>query len=58
MKLALVALLFCAACGHGEAALRDEQGKSRHYRDAWESRAQEVAQLKARIADLERQGCR
>ena len=58
MKLALVALFLCAACGHGDAALRDEQTKSRHYRDAYESRAQEVAQLKARIAELEDQNCR
>ena len=42
----------------GLAALRDEQTKSRHYRDAWESRAQEIAQLKARIAELEQQNCR
>ena len=58
MKLALVALLFCAACSHGEAALREEQAKSRHYRDAYETRAQEVALLKARVADLEQRNCR
>ena len=58
MRLGLAALLFCAACSHGDAALRDEQAKSRHYRDAWESRAQEIAQLKARIAELEQQNCR
>lgn len=58
MKLALVALLFGAACSHGAAALREEQSKSRHYRDAYETRAQEVEELKARIADLEQQNCR
>ncbi len=58
MKLALIALLACAACSHGDGALREEQAKSRHYRDAYESRAQEIAQLKARIAELEKQNCR
>ena len=58
MKLALVALLFGAACSHGDGALREEQAKSRHYRDAYETRAQEVEELKARIADLEQQNCR
>lgn len=58
MKLALAALLLCAACSHGDAALRDEQSKARHYRDAYESQAQEIAQLKARIAELEKQNCR
>ncbi len=58
MRLALVLLLAAAACGHGDAALRDEQAKTRRYRDAYETQAQEIQQLKARIADLERQGCR
>jgi hypothetical protein len=58
MKAAVVAVLLAAACGHGDAALRDEQSRSRHWRDAYESQAQEVAQLKARIADLEKQNCR
>jgi len=58
MKLALVGLLLAAACGHADAALRDEQTKSRHFRDAYESQAQEIAQLKARIAELEKQNCR
>jgi hypothetical protein len=58
MRTALFALLFLAACGHGDAALRDEQSRSRHYRDAYESQAQEIAQLKSRIAELEEQGCR
>jgi len=58
MKLALVAVLLCAACSHADAALRDEQAKSRHYRDAYETQAQEIAQLKTRIAELEKQNCR
>lgn len=58
MKLALVALLLGAACSHADAALRDEQARSRHYRDAYETQAQENAQLKARIAELEKRDCR
>lgn len=58
MRLALLGLLLAAACGHGDAALRDEQTKSRHFRDAYESQAQEIAQLKARVAELEKQNCR
>jgi uncharacterized tellurite resistance protein B-like protein len=58
MRLALAALLFAAACGHGDAALREEQAKARKYRDAYETQAQQVQELKKRVADLERQGCR
>lgn len=58
MKFALLALVLAAACSHGDAALRDEQSKGRHYRDAFETQAQEIAQLKARVAELEKQGCR
>ena len=58
MRLTLVAILLAAACGHGDAALRDEQTRSRHYRDAYETQAQEIAQLKARIAELEKRDCR
>ena len=53
--LALAVLL--VGCSHADAALRDEQARSRHYRDAYESQAQEIAQLKARIAELEKQSC-
>ena len=52
MRAALAVLLLAAACGHGDAALRDEQAKGRRYRDAYETQAQEIAQLKARINDL------
>ena len=58
MRLAVVGLLLAAACGHGDAALREEQAKARHYRDAYETQAQENAALKKRITELERQGCR
>jgi hypothetical protein len=58
MKLALLSLLFAAACSHGDAALREEQAKARHYRDAYETQAQEVQQLRKRISELEQQGCR
>jgi hypothetical protein len=58
VRLALIALLAAAGCGHGEAALREEQARTRHYRDAYESRAQQIEQLKKRVAELEAQGCR
>jgi len=58
MRIALVGLLFAAACGHGDTALREEQAKARHYRDAYETQAQQVEQLRKRVAELERQGCR
>jgi len=57
MKIALLGVLLAAACGHGDAALRDEQSRSRHWREAYESQAQENAQLKARIAELQKQNC-
>jgi len=58
MRIALFALASALACGHGEAALRSEQEKARHYRDAYETKAQENDQLKKRIAELESQGCK
>ena len=58
MRLRLVALFLAAACSHGDTALRDEQARSRHYRDAYETQALEIAQLKARIAELEKRDCR
>jgi len=58
MKLALVGVLLAAACSHGDAALRAEQAKARHYRDAYESQAQEIQQLKKRVAEMEARGCR
>ncbi|HZR11092.1 MAG TPA: hypothetical protein VFA79_21055 [Myxococcales bacterium] len=58
MKLVLLALLFAVGCSHADGALREEQAKARHYRDAYESQAQQVQQLKKRVAELESQGCR
>jgi hypothetical protein len=58
VKLAAAALLLAAACGHGDAALREEQAKTRRYRDAYETQAQEIQQLKKRVAELEAKGCR
>jgi len=46
------------ACGHGDPTLREEQAKTRHYRDAYETQAQEIQQLRKRVAELESQGCR
>lgn len=50
-------LLLAAGCGHSESALRDEQAKSRRYRDAYETQAAELAQVKARVAQLEKKAC-
>jgi len=58
VRLAAAALLLAAACGHGDAALREEQAKTRRYRDAYETQAQEIQQLKKRVAELEAKGCR
>ena len=58
MRLAFLAVLL-AACSHADTgALRDEQARSRHYGDAYETQAQQIAQLKARIAELEKRDCR
>jgi hypothetical protein len=46
--------LLLAGCGRvPEQALRDEQTRSRRYRDAYESTAVELAAAKARLAELE-----
>jgi hypothetical protein len=58
MRLAPFALLLAAACSHGDAELRAEQAKARHYRDAYESQAQEIQQLKKRVAEMEAQCAR
>jgi hypothetical protein len=58
VKLATVVLALAAACGHADAALREEQAKARHYRDAYETQAQEIQQLRKRVAELEARGCR
>jgi hypothetical protein len=52
---ALGLVLLLAACGRvPEQALRDEQARSRRYRDAYETQAVELAALKARLAALEK----
>lgn len=51
------AALAASACGHSDGALRDEQARTRRYRDAYETQAAELVQLKARVAELEKQGC-
>jgi hypothetical protein len=58
VRAALIVLLAAAGCGHGETALREEQARARHYRDGYESQAQEIQQLKKRVAELESRGCR
>jgi hypothetical protein len=58
VKRAAFALLLAAACGHGDAALREEQAKTRRYRDAYETQAQEIQQLQKRLAELEAKGCK
>ena len=57
MKLALLALAAAAACGHGDAALRAEEARARHYRDAYEAQVLANSQLKKRVAELEAKGC-
>jgi len=58
VRLAALALLLSAGCGHADAALREEQAKARHYRDAYETQGQEIQELRKRVAELEAQGCR
>lgn len=57
MRALLLAALVASGCGHGDAALREERSRARHYREAYESQVLEVARLKARVAELE-QRCR
>lgn len=58
MKWALLALLAAAGCGHGDAALREEQAKARKYREAYETQLQANAELKKKVAELEGKNCR
>jgi len=55
VKAALLLLGLLAACGGRvpEQALRDEQARARHYRDAYETTAAELAATKARLSQLE-----
>lgn len=53
-RYALLAVVL-AACGRvPEQALRDEQARSRRYRDAYETAATELAAAKARLAEIEK----
>ena len=52
----LFAAPFLIACGGRvpEQALRDDQARTRQYRDAYETTAAELAATKARLAALEK----
>jgi hypothetical protein len=57
------AILFVAAallgCSHGADETRaSDAAQVRQYREAYESQMQQIAQLKSRIAELERRDCR
>jgi len=53
VRAAALALLALAACARvPEASLRDEQARSRRYRDAYETALAENAGLKKRLAAL------
>ena len=58
LALLLAAAALGAACGHGDGALRDEQARSRRYRDAYETQALELQQLKAKLAELQKKECK
>ena len=45
------------SCGVPEQALRDEQSRSRKFRDAYESEHEENAALKARLQQQEKAAC-
>jgi hypothetical protein len=49
-----VAAALVVGCGKvPEQALRDEQTRARHYRDAYETTSAELAATKARLAEVE-----
>jgi hypothetical protein len=49
----VAAAVALSACGHGAEALRDEQARTRRYRDAYESLQIENDQLKERLKSAE-----
>jgi hypothetical protein len=61
LPLAFALAAGLAACSHNDAELRSEHAQARQFRDAYETQAQEMAALKARVAALEatlaRGGC-
>lgn len=56
LRVMACGLLFAViACGRvPEQALKDEQARTRQYRDAYETTAAELAAAKARLAALEK----
>ncbi len=54
--LALAAFV-CTGCGVSDSVLRDEQARSRKFREAWESAAQENKVLKEKLAAQEARRC-
>ncbi|MBS2023590.1 MAG: hypothetical protein JST92_14395 [Deltaproteobacteria bacterium] len=49
--------LVCTGCGVSDSVLRDEQARSRKFREAWESAAQENKALKDKLAAQEARRC-
>jgi hypothetical protein len=45
------------ACSVSEQVLRDEQVRSRRFREAWETQGAELLALRGRVAALEGKGC-
>jgi hypothetical protein len=58
MRFALLLLLAAAGCSHNDTELRNERAQSRRFRDAYETQAQELAALKAKIAEMEKRDCK
>lgn len=53
----LIGLMSLAgACGVPEQVLRDEQARSRRFREAWETQGAELVALRERVAALEARG--
>jgi hypothetical protein len=52
------ALLLCCCARVPEQSLRDEQARTRRYRDAYESEHDELVALRSRVAALEKAACR
>jgi hypothetical protein len=57
MRFALL-LLAAIACGHSDAELRNERAQTRQFREAYEAQAQELAALKAKVAEMEKRDCK
>ncbi|HEX4382004.1 MAG TPA: hypothetical protein VH083_03620 [Myxococcales bacterium] len=51
-------LLAAIACGHSDAELRNERAQTRQFREAYEAQAQELAALKAKVAEMEKRDCK